>query len=159
MDTLFQSLALFLPILAANQGPGFARKWGLPLGAMPVSRQWLGGNKTVAAYYMGPLLGMGTVVILSPGQGHCFAGAMIGLGAVLGDHAKSFIKRRLPNRPPGSPWFPDRFDFALGGGVAAWCAIPWVTLWHVALIVCIAIPVHYAGNKISYKYGYRDTSY
>ncbi len=41
-------------------------------------------------------------------------GAVIGLGAIIGDLAKSFIKRRL-GRSPGSSWVPyDQIDYTLG---------------------------------------------
>jgi len=156
LDILFQSLCLFLPILAANQGPGFAKKWNWPLSNTPVSRRWLGENKTLAAYYMGPLLGYGVVTLITVGQGGRLAGLAMGLGAVLGDHIKSFFKRRL-GKPPGSPWWPDRIDFAVGGGLAAWLTLGWVTWQHVAVIVALAWPVHYVGNKLSHKLGLRDT--
>jgi len=45
------------------------------------------------------------------------AGALMGLGALLGDLIESFIKRRL-NKPSGRPWFPwDQIDWIIGAMV------------------------------------------
>lgn len=156
VDILLESLCFFLPILAANQGPGLAYKFDLPLGRTPVSRRWLGENKTVAAYYAGPFLGLCIVVLVYQRPDWWLEGLVLGLGAVLGDHVKSFIKRRL-RKPPGSAWWPDRIDFAVGGGVAMWLYSNWVTIEHVIMLALIAWPVHYIGNKLSYEAGWRDT--
>lgn len=156
LNIFFQSLCLFGPILAANQGPGLARKLELPLGKTPVSRRWLGENKTLAAYWAGPLLGIAVVVLVYRQPSWWAEGLACGLGAVLGDHVKSFIKRRL-GKPPGSPWFLDRIDFAVGGGVAAWITTSWVSVEHILMLAVIAWPVHYVGNRISYERGWRDT--
>ena len=44
-------------------------------------------------------------------------GALMGLGALLGDLIESFIKRRL-NKPSGRPWFPwDQIDWIIGAMV------------------------------------------
>lgn len=157
LNILLESLCLFLPILAANQGPGIAHRYQLPLGRTPVSRRWLGENKTVAAYWTGPLLSVSVVSLIYQRPDWWLEGAVVGLGAVLGDHIKSFIKRRLPNKPPGSPWWPDRIDFAIGGGVGAMLYLPWVTIEHVVMLALIAFPVHYFGNKWSHENGWRDT--
>jgi len=155
MDTFFQSLALFVPILAANQGPGLAQQFGLPLGATPVWVRVFGPNKTLAAYYVGPACAM--VVLLLYLNPHWFIeGLVLGLGTVLGDHVKSAVKRSL-GYPPGAPWFFDRIDFAIGGAVAAMWYLPWVTWEHVLTIVALAYPVHLIGNRISYNMGLRKT--
>jgi CDP-2,3-bis-(O-geranylgeranyl)-sn-glycerol synthase len=166
VQNFFISLTLFLPILAANQGPGLARRLNLPLSHMPVSRRLLGENKTVAAYYAGPALGMLVFGVYALVCAAFFKypdwiawltdGLVIGLGAVLGDQIKSFIKRRL-DRPAGSPWFFDRIDFAIGGGLAAWWRFDWVTWRHVLIIILLAYPVHLIGNQISHARGWRDT--
>lgn len=122
---------------------------------MVVSPTYLGENKTVAPYYVGPVLGAMTFFLYGhPEWWH--EGALLGLGAVAGDHIKSVFKRRL-GYPPGYSWLPDRFDFALGGGLVAWWYYWWVTWEHVLCLVLIALPVHYFGNRLSYKIGLRKT--
>ena len=52
------------------------------------------------------------------------AGAVMGLGAILGDALKSFFKRQL-NIAPGRPWFPfDQLDFVIGGVLLSWPLVP-----------------------------------
>ena len=149
-------LYLFFPILAANQAGMLGKVLSLPFSDVPVSRRWLGENKTLDVYCTGPMLG-GTVYLLFYGDPeHSYVGILLGLGAVLGDHVKSFFKRLL-GYSPGSPWWPDRIDFALGGSLVAIVIFPNATWWHVVAIVLLAWPVHYFGNKFSHKKGWRDT--
>lgn len=155
MQYFIESILLLMPILAANQGPGLARKLNLPLSHLPVSRRWLGENKTVAAYYAGPALAM--LVSAPPLNPHWLVeGLVLGLGAVLGDHAKSLYKR-WRGIPPGAPFFLDRIDFAIGGGAAAWLCIPWASWPHLLWLVALAWPIHYFGNRFSHSQGWRDT--
>lgn len=125
----------------------------MPLGAWTISERWLGPNKTLGAYFYAPLLA--AAFSFAPGF-RWYQPLLLGLGAVLGDHLKSAIKRQL-EYPPGSKWLPDRFDFALGGGLMGWAFIDWVTLFHVAILVGLALPVHYVGNLISHELGLRST--
>jgi hypothetical protein len=155
LDVFLQSLALFLPILAANQAGKVARVLKLPAYNTPVSIRLLGLNKTIAPYYVGPLLAAG-VLILFLDPYWWIEGPVLGLGAVLGDHVKSLIKRSLGYKP-GAQWWLDRIDFAIGGGMAAWLYFDWVQWAHVLWIVGIAWPVHYFGNRFSYSRGWRDT--
>ena len=151
---LTQSVYLFIPMLLANQGPGLAQKMRLPFSAMPVSVRLLGPNKTVAAYYAGPALGLlGTYLLVYPNA--LFYGLLFGLAAVVGDHAKSYYKRSR-GYPPGAKFFLDRIDYAVGGCFVAWILLP-ITWEHVAVIVTAAWIVHVAGNNISYKLGWRKT--
>jgi CDP-2,3-bis-(O-geranylgeranyl)-sn-glycerol synthase len=153
-EFLLQSLWLLLPILAANQGPGLAKSMQLPLGDIAVSNRWLGPSKTLAAYYAGPL--MATIVLYMYDPNFLVDGLVLGLGAVLGDHIKSFIKRRL-GYPPGYKWWPDRIDFAIGGGIASTFLFDWVTPLHVLTIITAAWPIHVVGNLIGYYLGWRKT--
>lgn len=155
LDVFFQSLALFMPILAANQAGMVAKKLNLPLAHTPTSRRWLGENKTAAVWYVGPLLSM-FVLFLYRNPHWVSEGIALGFGAVCGEVIKSFCKR-LMGYPPGAKWFPDRIDFALGGAVAAKLCFEWVTFEHMLWLVAIAWPVHYFGNQFSYKRGWRKT--
>jgi len=154
-DILFQALSLFAPILAANQGAGLARALHLPFGDIPVSVRLLGPNKTVAAFYMGPICAMAILLLYS--DPYWFVeGLVLGGGAILGEQLKSALKRWLDMRP-GAPWTLDRIDFAIGGAVAAKLYFAWVTWEHVFWIILVALPVHIIGNKVSYTLGLRKT--
>ncbi|HEV8666738.1 MAG TPA: CDP-archaeol synthase [Candidatus Paceibacterota bacterium] len=155
VDVFLQSLTLFLPILLANQAGMIAQLFHLPFSTMPVSRRLLGENKTIAVYYVAPVLA-GVVVFLYQDNYWYREALVFGWGAVLGDHVKSFVKRRLGFKP-GDPWIFDRIDFAIGGALAAKCYFAWVTFEHVFWIVAIALPVHYLGNQVGFILGLRKT--
>jgi hypothetical protein len=122
---------------------------------MPVSIRWLGENKTVAAYYAGPILGGLTTYVLW--EDHpILIGMILGLAAVLGDHAKSFIKRQR-GMPPGTKWFWDRVDYAVGGIIAGFICISPFTWENAIIIFAMAWLVHMIGNPISYMLGLRKT--
>ena len=156
VSTVLEALWIFLPILAANQAGKLAKVLGLPFAYTLVSERWLGTNKMVASLYLGPLLGAATVLMFYREPTNSFIGLWLGLGAVLGDYVKSVIKRLL-EKPSGSPWWPDRIDFAIGGGLMALTIVPGVTWQHVVIIVLIAWPVHYFGNRWGHKRGWRST--
>lgn len=170
MRYLFECVWFFLPAFFANQCPGFAKALRLP-GTVPVSERWLGKNKTWSAYYAA-VFGASSVAILQHTLGASVQaeygivrfvslqdalvfGIACGLGAVLGDHVKSFVKRRI-GTPAGAPWWPwDQVDFALG---ALLCAVPYVggIEWgRVAVILVVAIVGHPFVNYVGYVCGLR----
>jgi CDP-2,3-bis-(O-geranylgeranyl)-sn-glycerol synthase len=74
---------------------------------------------------------------------------LLGLGAMSGDLAKSFFKRRL-NIKPGKPWVPfDEFDFAIGALILASPAYfpGWL---NAALILAISTVGHVLIDWIGY---------
>jgi hypothetical protein len=152
---LLDSFLLFIPILAANQAAQVIQMVGLSNSDVVISKRWLGEHKTLLPYVVAPLLVIWTMNLLYGGF-YLFSGLVLGWGAVLGDHIKSLIKRRL-GYPPGTQWWADRVDFAIGGGVMAWFFFPAVTVEHVLLMVAFAWPVHWVGNRIGYMLSLRKT--
>lgn len=153
MDVFFQSLALFVPILAANQAAHLVRLAQLP--DLPTSTVLFGRNKTILPFFVAPLLSM--FVLLLYVDPHWFdEGLVLGVSVPVAEHMKSFVKRRIGLKE-GSPWFLDRLDFAIGGALAARWYFPWVTWEHVICIIATAYPVHLIGNAVGYRLGWRKT--
>lgn len=165
-----EALWFFLPAFAANQCPRLAAQLNLP-GNFPVSRRWLGSNKTWAAYYAAAIGSLLTIYFqkLFPGVNASIGlfdysrsdfwaiGFLFGIGAVAGDHVKSFVKRRL-GIPSGERWWPfDVLDFVAGGLIATLPAVGWIGWKRVAVIVLAWLVVHPIGNKIGYRLGLRKT--
>lgn len=156
MEVIFGAFFILIPALAANQSGWVGQGFALPLATMPVSRRLLGNNKTVAPYYLAPLLSWLAFLVIYQTPEEWQEAVAIGLGVVVGEHLKSYIKRRL-GYGPGEAWFPDKFDFALGAGVAALLVYPWFTVVHLGAIVLLAIPVHFVGNRVGFAFGWRKT--
>src|SRR3989440_3947403 len=109
------------PAYVANMAPPFVRYWrGWN---RPISRRWLGTHKTVLGFVVGVLAAM---LVTFAQRGLAWSGSIVayeewpllgllfGVGAMAGDSAKSFFKRRL-GVEPGRPRIPfDQLDFVLG---------------------------------------------
>jgi CDP-2,3-bis-(O-geranylgeranyl)-sn-glycerol synthase len=83
-------------------------------------------------------------------------GLALGMGAMLGDAAGSFVKRRL-GRPRGSPVpLMDQLDFLLGAFLLAALIVP-VRLEWVLLMVLITPVFHLLANVIGFRLGVKKT--
>ncbi|MFH1583093.1 MAG: CDP-archaeol synthase [Candidatus Falkowbacteria bacterium] len=170
MDFKFvlEAVWLFLPMSVANQCPGLVNKFNLPYN-YPVSERWLGTNKTWAAYY-GAAIGSMAVVYLQgwfPGvnqyiglfdyqrQDSWLIGVVVGLGAVAGDHLKSFFKRWL-GIEPGKPWRPfDQIDYVIGSVLFSIPLIGWIGWPRLTVIIIMALLIHLPGNYLGKRLGLR----
>ena len=175
----------------ANMAPVFAMKlfpnWNARIDG---GRNWrdgravLGAGKTWRGVVAGSALGAATAFGQSfirltdvpfSDFGHGFTpiaplilGLGFGFGAIVGDAAKSFFKRRT-GREGGSPWVPfDQLDFVVGGllfaAIASVILLPWTTgpiwwwqefagtHWPRLVVLLLATPLlHFIVNIIGYK--------
>ncbi len=170
-----QIIWLYLPLGIANIFASLSRRilprWGYPL---DFNKQFkgarlLGGHKTVR----GLLFGVAAAFLFFLCQKYLYdfssslranslidyqtagfwLGAVMGLGAMLGDAVKSFFKRRL-NIAPGQPWFPlDQLDWVLGGVLLSW---PFVNIEFLVVITAIALGLlfHLLFKVIGYALGF-----
>lgn len=139
-DLVLSSLYLFLPAYAANMAPVVVNhlpwfpRLARPLdgGRVLAGQPLLGPHKTVRGVVAGLAAGILTAYLqllfadLHPfvqrltlfpfhEQSAFLWGILLGGGALAGDIAKSFVKRRF-GIPPGRRWFPwDQLDMAVGG--------------------------------------------
>src|SRR3989338_7960100 len=126
LPLVLQSLYFFLPAYLANMAPVLLR-W-LP-GGRPIHERWFGRNKTwrglIVAVLVGGLvfwlqkyaylLGFQRWALIDYADFSVLLGFLLGAGAILGDFAKSFWKRRA-GISPGERWIPwDQLDFVMGG--------------------------------------------
>jgi CDP-2,3-bis-(O-geranylgeranyl)-sn-glycerol synthase len=156
---------LMAPAYLANMTPPLVRHWrGWN---RPISERWLGSHKTVVGFGAGVLAAVVVTLVQSriawPGglvaYDHWIAlGLRFGAGAMGGDAAKSFVKRRL-GVAPGKRWIPwDQVDFVLGalilvGGRAA---LSWA---DVAIILLLSAAGHIAVSHAAYWIGVRDVKW
>lgn len=153
------------PAYVANMTPPLVRYWrGWN---RPISERWLGSHKTVVGFGAGVLAAVVVTLVQSriawPGgpvaDDHWIAlGLRFGAGAMGGDAAKSFVKRRL-GIAPGKSWIPwDQLDFVLGalilvGGQAA---LSWA---DVAIILVLSAAGHVLVSHAAYRIGVRDVKW
>ncbi|HLC66103.1 MAG TPA: CDP-archaeol synthase [Candidatus Nanoarchaeia archaeon] len=81
-------------------------------------------------------------------------GALLGFGAILGDLAKSFAKRRL-GKPSGARWFPfDQIDYPLGAMIlGSLLFVPPLQVWIIGIVLSIILSsmVNFVAHKIGLK--------
>ena len=140
----------------------FARCW--PAAARPISERWLGNHQTWLGYALVVLAATLTAWTQSclawqggrVGYGDCPAlGATCGLAAMLGDSAKSFVKRRL-GIAPGARWVPaDQLDFVLAGLLAlSWWVDPGRV--DVAAVLLVSFVGSLAVNRVAHAVGRKN---
>ncbi len=150
------------PAYVANMAAPLTRYWrGWN---RPISPRWLGSHKTVIGFAAG-LLGalatsftqhaIGCDTRIVDGDRWVELGLRFGLGAMVGDSAKSFFKRRL-GIPPGQPWLPfDQIDFVLGALILV-APRSTLGLGDVVLVLVLSFGGHIAVNHAAYWLGIRD---
>lgn len=166
---------LFLPAGMANMSPVIANKipglskWTTPMdfGMKWRGKRILGDNKTwrgvVFGTFMASLVGLVQYPILLKTDrdipiliGFSLAsGALMGLGALLGDAVESFFKRRLAVDPGGS-WFPfDQIDYIIGGLLLSWPLIHW-NLREALFVFVVYFGLHLLFAYFGYLLGLKD---
>ncbi len=117
-------------------------------------KRLLGDGKTWRGFFAGILAGIMIALL----QHRIIVGFLLALGALLGDIAESFFKRRLGiERGKPLPLF-DQIDFVIG---ALALSYPYwdVTVGVALLTILITPPIHLGTNFIAYKLKLKGTPY
>jgi CDP-2,3-bis-(O-geranylgeranyl)-sn-glycerol synthase len=165
VSIIFQAMYLFLPAYVSNMAPVIFSK--INLFPQPVDggkKLWgmriFGANKTWGGLIIAILIGTFVFYLQQRGGNNSFAlldyntmpltfGLLMASGAILGDLAKSFIKRRL-HKKSGAQWFPvDQLDYVMG----AFIFISPIYIPPVKAIIALFIIapfLHYAMNYLAF---------
>ncbi|HEX3014237.1 MAG TPA: CDP-2,3-bis-(O-geranylgeranyl)-sn-glycerol synthase [Methanobacterium sp.] len=104
----------------------------------------------------------GITIIQGPIPASILQGALIGLflggGALIGDAAGSFIKRRIGIERGNPAPFLDQLDFVIGALVFA-SLIVFIPLNMIIIILIISVVLHLLTNMIAYLIGMKDVWY
>ncbi len=160
-DTVGAAVWFFLPAYIANMSPVFIskikaiQKHNKPLdfNKRLGRNRILGEGKTwaglITATLVGGLIGfLQSLTNILP-RGSIALGLLLGLGAMLGDSAGSFIKRRLNIQRGGKAPFLDQLDFVLGAFLLS--SIIMFNLMYLIIIIIITPILHLSINKLGYK--------
>lgn len=166
---------LFLPAFVANGAPVVAKK--LPIVSQwtrPISTPLFGANKT----YRGFAIGVGAAVVCALVQyslrdlwffkelnelhnsleQSVLVGSLLGFGALLGDLAKSFVKRRV-GIAPGQAWpILDGIDYVIGAVICIW-PLYHSTVLDVVVLLIAAPLLSLLANTFSYVVGWKEVWY
>lgn len=174
ISVILQTLWFLLPAGAANMAPVFAAhlfpSWNTPvdLGHSFQGQRIFGDHKTIRGLIAGTLVGglvfilqralFARFEILSPLAYPDFAtaplwfGSLQGFSALIGDLAKSFIKRLRAIRP-GGPWMPfDQIDWAIGTAIGSAFVIQ-ITLLQSLIAITLAFALSLSAHLSGYKLG------
>ena len=175
---MFKVIWLFLPAGFANMSPILAKKifpaWNTPIdfGKSWHGKEIFGSHKTYRGLVSGVIIGL----LVFTFQQHLytlfpeivtwsafdyqtvspFFGALIGFGALAGDLAKSFFKRRL-GISSGRSWIPfDQIDWIIGAFLSlSLVFVPSLEFVIISLLVLTVLD--FAMNFIGYHLGLKST--
>lgn len=151
---IIEALKFIFPAYCANAVPVLAGGGkSIDLGkTLPDGRPIFGKNKTYRGFFAG--LAIGTVTGLAETAVFDYPimfGFIVSLGALVGDLAGAFLKRRLNIPPGGLLPVMDQIDFVLG---AILFSIPFSLARSWELIVTVMLltpPIHLITNYVAYK--------
>jgi len=153
------ALYIIAPIYCTNGAPvifggGRAVDFGKTL---PDGERILGDHKTMRGLLSGLIIGttVGIFESFLSGVNMTAMAAFASAGALLGDLAGAFVKRRM-HIQPGQP-LPgvDQLDFVLGA-VLAVCLIYAPTSGTLLILFCVTPPIHLLSNMCAYKLGLKS---
>ncbi len=161
LGLVIYALYFFLPAYVANTSAGlFGDGRPLDFGRnFSDGRRLLGDGVTVRGFASGVFVGVLAGVV----QGFLetrimekvFLAFLLSFGALAGDAAGSFIKRRV-DKPRGSPLFPlDQLNFVVGGLFFA-SFIEVISLGAMAVLFILTPVGHLGVNKLGYHLKMKD---
>lgn len=151
--TAGKAIWFFLPAYFANATP-VVLGGGTPIDLgknFLDGRRILGDGKTFRGFFLA--LAAGTLI--GALQQRPFIGFIMSLGAMLGDMAVSFLKRRLGLKRGDPLPVGDQLDF-VAGAVALTAPVVSIPLSYVIAIVVVTPPIHLGTNALAYLLKLKD---
>ncbi len=153
---LLQTIMDFLPAMLANAAPvlaasllGKSLSTPVDFGKRMGEKRVLGDGKTWRGLFAGVLAGGATGLLL----GDAAWGLLLGGGAMLGDLAGSFLKRRRGIKRGEKAGLLDQTDFALGALLVSWQR--W-SLAEAVFLLLLMPPLHRSTNLLAHAAGIKD---
>jgi len=144
---------ILLPIYCTNGAPVvFGGGRSIDFGrSLSDGQRILGDHKTIRGLVSGMLVGIAVGVFESIlfSQSLLFLAALASLGALLGDLAGAFVKRRLKIRPGDSLPGLDQLDFILGAILLVSISFE-LTSGTILILILVTPPIHFLTNIGAY---------
>ncbi len=155
-----EAIKFIFPAYCANAVPVLAGG-GVPMDfgrAFPDGRPVFGRNKTYRGFFFGLAVGTAVGLLETVVFGYpVLFGLLLSLGALIGDLAGAFLKRRLGIAPGGLLPVVDQVDFIVGAILFSLPLSLEVFSLELALVVLIITPpVHLLTNFAAYKLGLKS---
>ena len=159
VQLIVDALKFMFPAYCANAVPVLAGG-GFPLDFGKNffdGRRLFGKNKTFRGFFAGLAAGTAAGLAESVVFGYpLLFGLAVSVGALLGDLAGAFLKRRLNIPPGGLLPVVDQVDFTVGAILLS-LLVPFGLSWELVVTVLILTPpVHLLTNFAAYKLGLKD---
>jgi CDP-2,3-bis-(O-geranylgeranyl)-sn-glycerol synthase len=159
MRLIIEALKFIFPAYCANATP-VLMGGGLPIDfgkKFPDGKPIFGKNKTFRGFFSGLVIGtlVGFVESIFFPEYHFAFGFLISLGALLGDLAGAFIKRRIGIAPGNLLPVVDQIDFIIGAIIVS-LPLKILYLELTIAVLIITIPLHLLTNFAAYKLGLKS---
>lgn len=159
-NLIVSAIIFILPAYCANATPVIAGG-GLPI---DLGRKFIDGkaifgrNKTFRGFFVGLVVGTGVGLLESAVFGYpLMFGLLLSLGALFGDLAGAFLKRRLGIAPGNLLPIVDQVDFVVGALIFSLLLSPSMLTRELALtVLLITPPIHLLTNFAAYKLGLKS---
>lgn len=152
----FSALYIILPIYCTNGAPVI---FG---GGKPIDRgislhdgqRIFGDNKTIRGFASGLVVGtvVGVLELVLVSQEFLLIAVLASLGALIGDLAGAFLKRRLKMKPGAALPGVDQLDFVVGA-VLLVSIVSELSLGTVLILFLVTPPIHLLTNVGAYALG------
>ncbi|MCE4612213.1 MAG: CDP-2,3-bis-(O-geranylgeranyl)-sn-glycerol synthase [Desulfurococcales archaeon] len=165
LSDLLWHLQLILPAMAANGAPVVVLRY--VKNSHPVDfnlkfldgRRLLGDGKTWEGVTSGLVAGLvvsAIIAIFSQNAGFITLGILSSIGALIGDMAGSFVKRRI-NMPRGAPApLLDQLDFYVGALLLLYIAGVQIRLVPSIILAVVVLVLHVGTNYMAYRLGLKN---
>ena len=160
IELIIEALKFIFPAYCANAIPVIAG------GGYPIDfgkkffdgKPILGKNKTFQGFFFGLIIGTTVGLVESAFFGYpLLFGLLLSLGALFGDLAGAFAKRRLGLAPGELLPVIDQIDFIVGALVFSLPLSLQILSWELILTVLIITPpIHLLTNFAAYKLGLKN---
>ena len=151
--TAGEAIWFFLPAYFANATP-VVLGGGTPI---DLGRNFLDGRRILGdgKTFRGFFLALAAGTLIGTLQQRPFIGFIMSLGAMLGDIAVSFLKRRLGLKRGDPLPVGDQLDF-VAGAIALTAPVVSIPLSYVIAIVVVTPPIHLGTNALAYLLKLKD---